>query len=471
MLFAWLYLLLPVLFAALVIGPWGGIFSQLAWRGLLFLGFWGLGFLALRRFLIAPGSAQDWLGLKLLRLPSADERTVLPAWVRSPASLAVFTALFYAAFYRLAAFLPEISTYPLSLGWSEISRYYNASLFFAQTVYGVSAPPSVLHPTRYLMQSLAFLLPGAPLWFHRLWQVLLWWVFTLASGIILARRLDRRGSPPLPGLLYWAVVFWAVLGLFQGPVYYHLLVMVILVLLAFDARHPVRTGFIVALASLWAGISRINWFPMPALLAAALYLLELPVAHKPLWRYLAAPAAWCVTGTLLAFASERAYVQLSGNPAEQFGSSFSSDLLWYRLLPNPTYPIGILPASLLACAAAGLFLLVYFYQHRQELHPLRWLGLAGILVVLFAGGILVSIKIGGGSNLHNLDAFLVMLVLVVAYFATARHQPESTPPSPRPSVAREPLSQRARGAAFRLHPSSLLLPYCWGSWSVGSSGC
>jgi hypothetical protein len=38
--------------------------------------------------------------------------------------------------------------------------------------------------------------------------------------------------------------------------------------------------------------------------------------------------------------------------------------------------------------------------------------LASTLLLLAAGGLLVSLKIGGGSNLHNLDAYLVLLLLI-----------------------------------------------------------
>ena len=38
--------------------------------------------------------------------------------------------------------------------------------------------------------------------------------------------------------------------------------------------------------------------------------------------------------------------------------------------------------------------------------------MAGVLILLGAGGLVVSLKIGGGSNLHNLDAYVVLLLLV-----------------------------------------------------------
>jgi hypothetical protein len=58
------------------------------------------------------------------------------------------------------------------------------------------------------------------------------------------------------------------------------------------------------------------------------------------------------------------------------------------------------------------------------------LGLGAILGVLFAGGVVVSVKIGGGSNLHNLDAYLVLLLVIGSYVLfgfvpdPAAHHPE-----------------------------------------------
>jgi hypothetical protein len=54
--------------------------------------------------------------------------------------------------------------------------------------------------------------------------------------------------------------------------------------------------------------------------------------------------------------------------------------------------------------------------------------LAGIftaIVILLAGGLVVSIKIGGGSNLHNMDAYFLMLMLCGGYFYFHRWTPES----------------------------------------------
>ena len=318
-----------------------------------------------------------------------------------------------AVVYQAASFLRDLSTSPFSLGWSEASRYYYASLFFARRIYGMNLPPSVLHPTRYLMQAVPFLLPVSPLWLHRLWQVLLWLGFTLGTAFLLARRLKLVKWQPIPWMVF---VLWAFLFLFQGPVYYHLTIMVMMVLAGYDRRSPLRSWLVILLASAWAGVSRVNWVPVPGMLAAAIYFLEEQVDGKALWRYLLPPAAWTVIGSGLALFVQQVYIIGSGNPPDQFQSSLSSDLLWYRLLPNRTFPLGILPAILLVSMPLGLVILERLWTLRGRLHWIRILALLGILIVLLSGGLLVSVKIGGGSNLHNLDAYLALLLVIGSGF-------------------------------------------------------
>jgi hypothetical protein len=245
----------------------------------------------------------------------------------------------YGLLVRALAFIPDLSTYPFSLSWSEGSRYYYASLFRAEALYGVRLSPSELHPTRYLLQSVPFLLPNLPIWLHRLWQVVLWWMLPIITGALLVTRHRLAGRT-----LRVLVAGWVVLFLFQGPVYYHLLVMVVLILVGVRVGRPGRATLFVVLASIWAGLSRVNWYPVPALLAGCLVLLESPPRgslQKPVFRW---PLAWIVLGPLVALASQAAYVELAGIPLDRVTSSFSSNLLTYRLFPNPTYPLGVLPA-------------------------------------------------------------------------------------------------------------------------------
>jgi hypothetical protein len=325
-----------------------------------------------------------------------------------------------------------VTTYPLSMGWSEGSRYYYASLFFSKSVYGELVPLSPLHPTRYLLQSIPFLVPSLGLPAHRFWQFLLWIVLTAGTAI----ALSRRATYPAERAFRWLLAGWYFLYILRVGIYYHLEVMVILPLLLVSAKHPWRSLIAVIAASLWAGLSRVNWFPMPALLAIALYLLEVPVSSvaplsfKRLVKYLAQPVLWLVVGLASALIAQAAYIPLSGNAgnADAFGSSFSSALLWDRLWPNATYGLGVIPGILIVTAPLLAILIVAALRQWKDIHLLRWLGWFGMILVLFAGSVVVSTKIGGGGDLHNMDAYATMLGIIAVFFVGGRVQDESGNP-------------------------------------------
>ena len=388
------YLILVLLWTVLpflVMGPFGRFFQSIFIRALIF---W---FILICNALIFKSMHPHW------------------SWT----NIFLGLALVQGVLYRTVVFLPDLSTYPFSLGWSEASRYYYASLFFAGRIYDLQIEPSVLHPTRYLLQSIPYLFSGSTLWVHRFWQVALWLATTVAASYLLVRRVKKTWG--------WSAVLmvaWAFLFFFQGPVYYHLQIMVILVLWGFNREKPLRTLFFILVASVWAGISRINWYPVPGLLGALLYFLEAPRDQKPVIRYLTWPVFLAFVGSSVAFLSQSAYILLSGHGAERFTSSLGSQLLWYRLLPNLTYPLGVLPAILLASLPVVMLIIEYVRSGSAAIHPLRQLGVLVIMVVLFGGGLVVSTKIGGGSNLHNLDAYLVVLAVSGAYIFAGGIEPE-----------------------------------------------
>ena len=317
--------------------------------------------------------------------------------------------LVFGVLHRVAAFVPEIQSGPFALGWSEGSRFYNASLFASEGIYGSRLPLPVLHPSRYLMQALPFFVGIRSILFHRIWQVVLWLGMTLWGSWLLAKRFNASAKVSLPWLTTLLFLFF-----FQGAVYYHLMVCVVLVLLGYKKDKPLRTLFFVLLASAWAGISRVNWMPVPGLMAVALYLLETPFNGKKRLKYLIWPVVWVIAGFVVAYLTKQGYIAISGEDPALFDSAFSSALLWRRLWPNATFFLGIVPAILLVMLpGAALFWLRFRQKSLPSMHWLQWLGLAGILGVFFAGGLVVSVKIGGGGDLHNLDGFLVFWVLIV----------------------------------------------------------
>ncbi len=319
-----------------------------------------------------------------------------------------------------------VTDYPFSAGWSEASRFYYGSLPFSQSVYGMKLPLSVWHGTRYFLQSIPFMIHGLPLWFHRLWQVILWLGITALTSWLLVRRLHLQNR-----VLALILALWFFLYVFQGAVYYHLQVCVIIILVGVSSRHPWRSLVAVLLASFWAGMSRLNWYPVPALLAIAIYLLEVPYAAAGnFFKYLAKPVLWGVLGTGTALLGQAFYIAVSGNTnLAAFGSSLTSALLWYRWFPSATNPIGIIPGILIVSLPLVIILFFMIRGHLQNLHPVRWIGLLLLLLVLFVGGLVVSTKIGGGGDLHNMDAYMVMLALIGVYFIGQRVAVEPGSPS------------------------------------------
>lgn len=303
-----------------------------------------------------------------------------------------------------------VSADPFSIGYSEAGRFYYASLFFSESLYRTQLPLPFLHPSRYLLLSIPYLIDGLPLWAHRFWQALLWFGLTFTASFLLIRRFKFNKWTTI------CLIAWAFLYFFQGAVYYHLQICVILVLSGVSSKQVWRSLIFIVLASLWAGISRVNWFPVPAMLAIAIYVLQTPFDNKG-WRYWLLPFIWGVSGIVAAIISQFLYIQISGNTdISTFGSSFTSDLIWGRLMPNETYPIGILPGIAFVSLPLWLGLYQMLKGNLKLLHPLRWLALLGMLLILFIGGAIVSTKIGGGGDLHNMDAYMVLLSVLTMFF-------------------------------------------------------
>jgi hypothetical protein len=64
-------------------------------------------------------------------------------------------------------------------------------------------------------------------------------------------------------------------------------------------------------------------------------------------------------------------------------------------------------------------------QRRTDFQPLRLGLIFAALLALFAGGLVVSLKIGGGVDIHNLDAYLSLLLIVTVYVVLRKYTPEN----------------------------------------------
>jgi len=315
--------------------------------------------------------------------------------------------------------IPSVTAYPFAMGWSETSRYYYPSLFLSQKIYGEQFAFPILHPTLHLLLTPPYLF-DAPLWAHRFWQMFL----RLALVALIVPALMNRLSIENRALKIFAGM-WMFLFLMMGPLYLHLTIPVLILLLGFSLHRPTRFWFALLLASIWAGTSRINWYVMPGMLAAVLYFLEAPFDGKNFWRYILKPALWFFVGTLTAYVSMQVYIAFSGiSDPENFFTSLSSPLLWYRLLPNESYAFGLLPAAIFVSLPMWIVLYQQFRSRRADWHLIRLFFILAALLALFLGGLIVSLKIGGGADLHNLDAYFTMLLIVFSYLVFARYTPE-----------------------------------------------
>lgn len=407
------------------------LFSEIGW--LRFLAFWFFSLLGM------------W-GLKMLRRDT-------------PWFLALITVMLtQATLHLLLLYWQRVTSYPFAMGWSETSRFYYPSLFLSEKVYGHEYPWPILHPTLHLLLAPPYVFE-APLWFHRFWQVAIRYILVGAVVPVLLQRLSIPGRAAR-----WLVGLWIFLFLFMGPVYFHLTIPVIAVLLGFSIEDERRTWMAVLLASIWCGWSRVNWYPMPGMIVAVLYLMDVPYQGKGILSYLRKPALWFVVGTLTAFVSQRIYIVLSGIPdGNVFYTSFTSDLLWYRLWPNSSFSLGILPGAIWVSLPIWLAIYLWLRAHKAECHPLRLTLIVAALFVVFVGGIIVSLKIGGGANLHNMDAYFILLLIFATHILTAQYRTEAgRSPRPRPlhwlvvlALMYSPISTYLQfGVGFRSHDPS-----------------
>jgi hypothetical protein len=325
-----------------------------------------------------------------------------------------------AVIFKILSYVPAISSYPFSTVWSEGSRWYFASLLFSHKIFGQPFLPSNIDFPLDILNSIPFIFGSTSILVFRFWSVLLTLGMTSATILFLVRRLQITDR-----WMRWILIAWCFLFLFQeGSIYPHLLLSVMAVLAGFSVKKPGRTLVVIVLASFWVGMDRINWYPVPGLIAIALYLLEEPVQrYGSIFQYLKRPFLWFLVGMSAAILGWLAVTLITGSNLRESSTALSSLLLWNRLLPNATYRFGILPAILFV--SSPILLLIAWGIRKPSWHGIRLLGLIGIIFVFFVGGLVSSIKVGGGSDLHNMDAFTVLVLIIASYIYFQRFQPDS----------------------------------------------
>ena len=272
------------------------------------------------------------------------------------------------------------------------------------------------------MWGLPFLLPNTNILFHRFWSAL---VLSLPYVILGWIVFSQKGRKNIDVLL---LGFWAFLFLNQGPIYTPLIISAILVALVWE--HSLWLAIpVVAIAGYYAEMTRWTWEFAPAIWAGMLSLNNSKLNHVRLtlraWVRVIALAIAGISIWYLYPAFQNAWKN-QANPIAELGNAVagtvsgaqeatsSQPLLWNRLLPNDTYPEGILGGLLIAIMPLAI-LLIYLIKKKYWQPSLgQKIIIGGALFPFLIVGLIISTKIGGGNNLHNLDMFLIAILLVTA---------------------------------------------------------
>ncbi len=335
---------------------------------------------------------------------SDEQRLFRPA-----AFLAALLAV--ASLHILAERLSGVSAYPFSLGWSEGNRLYNFSVRVDPGRYVIPDASGLRRsaPGRNFLWGLLFFLPHTPIWLHRLWDAVLWTVPYLAFGWSLGRfaGLSKRWL--------WLFSLWVFVFLFQGPIYTPLILSALLVGLATRPGRWLAAAIAAPLADFYAAASRWTWLPGPAAWSTLLLLADFKTRKgESLGRLVARLLPVGLIAALGLAGGALANDRLFSPKELKSSTALAQPLLWYRLFPNVNYPEGILFGLLIAALPLTALLLWLALSKRWAVN---WVQAAAYLasgLVFLGGGLVASVKIGGGNNLHNLDMFLITLAVLAA---------------------------------------------------------
>jgi len=358
------------------------------------------------------------------------------------AGLLSCSLIFSTAFVLFTQF-NDITRYPFSIGWSEGNRMWDYSVLFGKNRYDFPQDqtiPAYIDIGRQSLWGLIYLLPGTGIVTARVWNDIL---FTIPCALLGWALLSHSKDKSSIRILAYSL--WAMLFLMQGPIYTPLTLAAILV--ALGSRLPlVLNCILVAAAGFYAVMSRSTWIAAPSAYAVFLIFLNQKAAadereKKARWGKAIAVGLSGLAGagiymkrdvfarllhlgtqtqtTEISAASSAAAEAMEAIPQIFTPAWFQyylgrQALLFDRLWPNETYKPGIVLGLALAVLPLIVLTIVWAVRCRWKLDGWQKLLLFGGSAIFLCAGLLFSVKIGGGSNLHNLDMFLILLLIISA---------------------------------------------------------
>jgi hypothetical protein len=327
--------------------------------------------------------------------------------------------------------LSHVTGYPFSLGWSEGNRLWDYSILFGRDRYDFPRDKEIavyLDVGRQIIGGIPFLFPGLTIVMERMWLGLTLILPYILLGLASFRSFFRKKY------LWLAMILWTFLFLKQGPIHAPLILCAALVILAWKSRLWFSIPLVI-FATYIATVSRYTWVFAPFLWFFMLELFDGLVGGEKriyLTPRIRSLLFLSTLGVILGFLFFEigvyfkidwllyGYGLFSGlkvSPEFIQEKIQQQPLLWYRLLPNETYGNGILIGLVVAICP---LLLVLFYLIKSKVWTpsvLQILTIAFPTLAFFVVGIIVSVKIGGGADLHNMDMFLIALFFIAVIAA------------------------------------------------------
>lgn len=338
-----------------------------------------------------------------------------------------------AGVFTIAVSLQNVTDYPFSLAWSEGNRIWDYSIMFGRERYNIAADQDIfvlLDPGRQFVGGIPFLIPGISIAGVRLWLGLTLIIPYFLVGLAAFIVADKDTH------LWILLIVWVFLFLRQGPIHTPLVLAAAITVFAW--RKPLWIAIpLVIYAGFFAQSSRYTWMFAPGLwigmlelAGASLHNGRLDRAH---WlRAITLGVSGVFGGYLLPkilplfsrpLTSETGTVSVievteqiaeAGITSEVIAQEVTNQpLLWYRLLPNPTYGTGILLGLVIAVLPIIVFLVWLAISKKWALNIWQKLAIMGPLLAFLVVGLVASTKIGGGGDLHNMDMFLIGMAFTV----------------------------------------------------------
>ena len=360
--------------------------------------------------------------------------------------------LVIATLFSIGGTFASVNNYPFSMTWSEGNRYWDYSVLFGRRLYNYPAGEPIfayIDLGRQSLWGLPFIFGRIPIWSMRLWNGLVSTIPYAILGWLAFKRIKSEEEDRKTNRVWFLCGLWTFLFLNQGPIYTPLILGAWLVAIAW--RHPLWVSIpLVAIAGYYVQVARFTWMFAPAIWAGMLFFADQPLhrlsspekqvggerVSATRWNWgpsIAVFLAGAIGGFLLprwidinkiasawvaplaTSSSESGAAGIDITSLAGLGQFISRQpLLWDRLLPNPTFAPGIILALLIASVPLIVLLVYLIVTRRWPLDILRGMAILLPLLAFLIIGLVASVKIGGGGDLHNMDMFLVTLVFAAA---------------------------------------------------------